>query len=490
MGSYWSYYELGWGGWWFWDPVENASFMPWLAGTALLHSALVMEKREALKIWTDPARHPDLLAVAARHLPRALRRAHLGPCLRHRSAARRLHPGDPRALHRRRLRALRLARADPQAGRPLRADLARGRARAQQPLPDDGGGDRARRHALPAGARGADRGEDLGRPALLQPDLRPADRAALLRRALRAAPRLEARRSLGRRRSGSISPSARASSSALGIVFLTTGAPVLAALGIGLGVYVMLGALVDLASRAGLGRVAAGTALAAPARPAPLGLRHDARPFRARRLSDRHRRGDGLLHRDDHHHEDRRRPRRRRLSCPLRRHATRRPAAATAPISATSRFSATAAAWSRPSIRPSASISPASSRRRRPASAPSASASSTCRSATRKRAAAASCGSGGSPGSSSSGSAPSIMAAGGALSLSDRRLRIGAPRPQAEARENRPRARGMMSGRRLDLPARGIGEKGRARDAAPGRRLVDRPARRSSGACACRGMAA
>ena len=52
MGSYWAYYELGWGGWWFWDPVENASFMPWLIGTALLHSALVMEKREALKIWT------------------------------------------------------------------------------------------------------------------------------------------------------------------------------------------------------------------------------------------------------------------------------------------------------------------------------------------------------------------------------------------------------------------------------------------------------
>jgi cytochrome c-type biogenesis protein CcmF len=52
MGSYWAYYELGWGGWWFWDPVENASFMPWLAATALLHSALVMEKRSALKIWT------------------------------------------------------------------------------------------------------------------------------------------------------------------------------------------------------------------------------------------------------------------------------------------------------------------------------------------------------------------------------------------------------------------------------------------------------
>src|SRR6516162_9035675 len=52
IGSFWAYYELGWGGWWFWDPVENASLMPWLAGTALLHSAVVMEKREALKVWT------------------------------------------------------------------------------------------------------------------------------------------------------------------------------------------------------------------------------------------------------------------------------------------------------------------------------------------------------------------------------------------------------------------------------------------------------
>ncbi len=52
MGSYWAYYELGWGGFWFWDPVENASLMPWLSGTALLHSIIVMEKRDALKVWT------------------------------------------------------------------------------------------------------------------------------------------------------------------------------------------------------------------------------------------------------------------------------------------------------------------------------------------------------------------------------------------------------------------------------------------------------
>jgi len=52
LGSWWAYYELGWGGFWFWDPVENASFMPWLITTALLHSAVVVEKREALKSWT------------------------------------------------------------------------------------------------------------------------------------------------------------------------------------------------------------------------------------------------------------------------------------------------------------------------------------------------------------------------------------------------------------------------------------------------------
>jgi len=59
LGSWWAYYELGWGGWWFWDPVENASFMPWLAGTALMHSLAVAEKRGAFKAWTV------LLAIAA-----------------------------------------------------------------------------------------------------------------------------------------------------------------------------------------------------------------------------------------------------------------------------------------------------------------------------------------------------------------------------------------------------------------------------------------
>jgi cytochrome c-type biogenesis protein CcmF len=52
LGSFWAYYELGWGGWWFWDAVENASFMPWLVGTALIHSLAVAEKRGSFKSWT------------------------------------------------------------------------------------------------------------------------------------------------------------------------------------------------------------------------------------------------------------------------------------------------------------------------------------------------------------------------------------------------------------------------------------------------------
>ncbi|KFC49924.1 cytochrome C biogenesis protein CcmF, partial [Halomonas sp. SUBG004] len=52
LGSWWAYYELGWGGWWFWDPVENASLLPWLTGTALVHSLAVTEKRGSFKSWT------------------------------------------------------------------------------------------------------------------------------------------------------------------------------------------------------------------------------------------------------------------------------------------------------------------------------------------------------------------------------------------------------------------------------------------------------
>ena len=150
MGSYWAYYELGWGGFWFWDPVENASFMPWLAGTALLHSAIVMEKRSALKIWTillailtfsfsllgtflvrsgvltsvhafatDPTRGVFILAILT------------------------IFIGGSLALFALRANAL-------DRRRPVPPDLARRRAGPQQSVPDDGRRDRVHRHALSA----------------------------------------------------------------------------------------------------------------------------------------------------------------------------------------------------------------------------------------------------------------------------------------------------------------------------------------------------
>ncbi len=134
MGSYWAYYELGWGGWWFWDPVENASLMPWIVGTALLHSAVVMEKRNALKVWTI------LLAILTFSL------SLLGAFLVRSGVLTSVHTfaTDPSRgvfiltilvfFIGGGLAALRLARAASQAGRIVRADLARGRARLQQPV--------------------------------------------------------------------------------------------------------------------------------------------------------------------------------------------------------------------------------------------------------------------------------------------------------------------------------------------------------------------
>ena len=78
LGSWWAYYELGWGGWWFWDPVENASLMPWLAATALLHSTIVVEQRGALKSWTVLLAILAFRAIACRHLHCALGPADIG----------------------------------------------------------------------------------------------------------------------------------------------------------------------------------------------------------------------------------------------------------------------------------------------------------------------------------------------------------------------------------------------------------------------------
>ena len=192
MGSWWAYYELGWGGFWFWDPVENASFMPWLAGTALLHSALVMEKRDALKVWTillaiitfslslmgtflvrsgvltsvhtfavDPARGVFILAIMGVFIGGALALfAWRAPLL------------SPRRI--------------------VRPDQPRRRARVQQSPAHHGVRRGLRRHALSARARSDHRGKNLRRRALLQSDLRAAHGSASDRRAVRAAARVEA----------------------------------------------------------------------------------------------------------------------------------------------------------------------------------------------------------------------------------------------------------------------------------------------------------
>ena len=150
MGSYWAYYTLGWGGFWFWDPVENASLMPWLAGTALLHSAVVMEKRNALKVWTI------LLAILTFSL------SLIGTFLVRSGVLTSVHSfaNDPRrgvfilailvlfiggGLALFAWRAL-----DAQAGRPVRADFARRRAGVQQSLSHHGVSDGVHRHALSA----------------------------------------------------------------------------------------------------------------------------------------------------------------------------------------------------------------------------------------------------------------------------------------------------------------------------------------------------
>ena len=167
MGSYWAYYTLGWGGFWFWDPVENASLMPWLAGTALLHSAVVMEKRNALKVWTI------LLAVLTFSL------SLIGTFLVRSGVLTSVHSfaNDPRrgvfilailvlfiggglALFAWRAPLLK-------QGRAVRADLARGRAGVQQPVPHHRVPDGAHRHALPAGAGSAHRRQDFRRRAVL-----------------------------------------------------------------------------------------------------------------------------------------------------------------------------------------------------------------------------------------------------------------------------------------------------------------------------------
>ena len=131
-GSYWAYYELGWGGWWFWDPVENACLMPWLAATALLHSSQRAGRAQCAARVDDHAGRGRLLDVDGRHVPRALGHPHLRSCLRGRSRARQLHPGAAGDLHRRRAGAVRPARGHGHRRRALRRVQPRGGAGVQQ----------------------------------------------------------------------------------------------------------------------------------------------------------------------------------------------------------------------------------------------------------------------------------------------------------------------------------------------------------------------
>ena len=193
MGSYWAYYELGWGGWWLWDPVENASFMPWLAGTALLHSAMVMEKRNALKIWTI------FLSLITFSL------SLLGTFMVRSGVLTSVHSfaSDPTrglvilallgGVHRRQLRAVRPARNIAAGGRPVCPDQPRRRADPQQSVPRHRHRGCAGRNALSAGARGSHGQDDLRWSAVLFTDLRRADGASVDRPAVRTISRMEAR---------------------------------------------------------------------------------------------------------------------------------------------------------------------------------------------------------------------------------------------------------------------------------------------------------
>ena len=257
MGSYWAYYTLGWGGWWFWDPVENASFMPWLVATALLHSAVVMEKRNALKIWTI------LLAILAFSL------SLIGTFL--------VRSGVLTSVH--------AFATDPTRGVFILALLVLfiGGALAlfawRAPLLKQGGlfapvsregalvlnnlflvtacADGVRRHALSAGARGAHRREDLGRRAVLQRHLRAAVPAAAAGGAVRPAAGLEARRPAGRGAAADGRRRHRAGRDG-GTLRSSGGGPVLAPFMVGIAVFVIAGALTDFAERAGVAKVPLG----------------------------------------------------------------------------------------------------------------------------------------------------------------------------------------------------------------------------------------
>ena len=254
MGSYWAYYELGWGGFWFWDPVENASFMPWLAGTALLHSAIVMEKRSALKIWTL------LLAILTFSL------SLLGTFLVRSGVLTSVHAfaTDPTRgvfilailtiFIGRVAGAFRLAGPDAGRRRPVPSHIARGLAGSQQSFSDDRRRDGSDRHALSAAGRGCRRRQDLGRPAVLQHDLRPL--IVPLLAAVPFGPLLAWKRGdLYAVSQRLVFAFGAALVAVMVTLFFIDGMSALAAFGVGLAFWLMLGSLTDIAMKSGFGDV-------------------------------------------------------------------------------------------------------------------------------------------------------------------------------------------------------------------------------------------
>ena len=135
LGSHWAYVEVGWGGYYAWDPVENAALMPWLAATAFLHSVMIQEKRGMLKVWNVLLVILAFSLVALRDVPHALGRRQLDPLVHaelDRAVVPRVHRADGRRVARDRALA---AAAAPLADEARVADLARGRVPLQQPAP-------------------------------------------------------------------------------------------------------------------------------------------------------------------------------------------------------------------------------------------------------------------------------------------------------------------------------------------------------------------
>ena len=168
LGSWWAYYELGWGGWWFWDPVENASFMPWLVGTALAAFARGHRKARHVQELDGAARDRRLFLVAARDISRSVGRTHFGARVCHGSGARRIHSRVPGIGDRRLADALRNARRRSGGRRGLCDGLARVRAAGQQHPARGGVGRRVPGNDVPDVPRRTESPQSVSRPAVFQ----------------------------------------------------------------------------------------------------------------------------------------------------------------------------------------------------------------------------------------------------------------------------------------------------------------------------------